>query len=288
MTLLGALLIVVSAMMHAYWNYLIKKSAQKLMFIWLFSLCSTVIYFPVVLVAVVLWGVPHTPESWLFLGGSAGLHSLYILLLGHSYRANDLSIAFPVMKATAILASFFGAVALLNETISTANLIGLSLIVISISYLNFNARRVKTNGTPVHLELPLLTGILIGAYTLWDKVAVSQIGVSVILLDYAGVFTRAAILTPHNADNRENARSEWAQFWPQIIIAGALNPLGYLLFLLALKDVPVSYAVPLRESSIVFTIILGGRLLAERDFEARLVAAMVLICGISISILSTT
>jgi len=59
-------------------------------------------------------------------------------------------------------------------------------------------------------------------------------------------------------------------------------PLSYILVLIALKTTPVSYVAPARELSIVFGVFLGTNLLREADVRKRIIAALVMLAGISL------
>ncbi len=42
-------IVLIAALLHAGWNFLIKKSRNKIAFIWLAILVSTIVYFPMFL-----------------------------------------------------------------------------------------------------------------------------------------------------------------------------------------------------------------------------------------------
>jgi uncharacterized membrane protein len=60
-----------------------------------------------------------------------------------------------------------------------------------------------------------------------------------------------------------------------------LAPLAFILVLMALKRTPVSYVAPARELSIVFGVFLGTNLLKEADAKKRIIAAIIMLIGIS-------
>ena len=61
-----------------------------------------------------------------------------------------------------------------------------------------------------------------------------------------------------------------------------LSPLSYILVLVAMKTTPVSYVAPARELSIVFGVLLGSNFLQEADSKRRVIAALVMLAGISL------
>ncbi|HEX6569876.1 MAG TPA: hypothetical protein VF015_11945 [Acidimicrobiales bacterium] len=59
-----------------------------------------------------------------------------------------------------------------------------------------------------------------------------------------------------------------------------LSPLAYMLVLTALAVAPVSAVAPTREVSVVLGVLLGSRVLAERDLAPRLASATAIALGI--------
>jgi uncharacterized membrane protein len=60
-----------------------------------------------------------------------------------------------------------------------------------------------------------------------------------------------------------------------------LAPFSFILVLMALKAAPVSYVAPAREISIVFGVFFGTNLLKEADAKKRIIAAIIMLMGIS-------
>ncbi|GAA3035044.1 hypothetical protein GCM10020229_53100 [Kitasatospora albolonga] len=67
-----------------------------------------------------------------------------------------------------------------------------------------------------------------------------------------------------------------------VLGAATLIPLPYLLFLFALRLAPAALVSPVREASVLLVVLLGGTLLAEGRLRARLLAAGVIVTGLSL------
>jgi drug/metabolite transporter (DMT)-like permease len=72
----------------------------------------------------------------------------------------------------------------------------------------------------------------------------------------------------------------WRAFRPQVLGAAVLSPLAYMLVLVALSFTAVSAVAPAREVSVLFGVLLGGRLLGEGSLARRLAAAAAIVAGI--------
>ena len=145
---------------------------------------------------------------------------------------------------------------------------------------NSPAPRAAAVYAPAAVLYALATGAFIAAYTLWDKVAVTSVGNPPLLQDYASLIGMTVALAPFAlADSRRTARM-WRTYRPQILGAAALSPLAYILVLVALSFTSVAAVAPAREVSVLFGVILGGRLLGEGGFARRLAGAAAIVAGI--------
>lgn len=88
MTGLAVALVLASAVLHALWNFLVKRSgAAGAAFTWLFTVPSVVLLAPAALWMLAGGGVALGARGALLLAGSAVIHTAYFLLLQRGYRA---------------------------------------------------------------------------------------------------------------------------------------------------------------------------------------------------------
>ena len=126
-----------------------------------------------------------------------------------------------------------------------------------------------------------VTGLFIAAYTLWDKTAVTDYNVSALILTFASMLLPLLVLLPKAVKETQEIRHEIRQHWKHIVAIAVLAPLSFILVLMALKTSPVSYVAPARELSIVFGVFFGTGLLKEADAKRRIIAAIIMLIGIS-------
>jgi drug/metabolite transporter (DMT)-like permease len=307
-------LVLASAFVHASWNFLLKKSGGGAGLITAASTLSLVLYAP--LVAGVLWwqgSYAFEPTHLALMAGSGFVHMLYFLLLDRAYRSGgDLSIVYPLARATGPLLTIVAAVVLLGERPGATALGGAVLIGIAALFLAGNPfARVRPSPRPSpkgegelqrpspkaegELQLPspkaeggnavgfaLLTGCMIAVYTLWDKQSVAAFLIPPLLYDWGTNAFRVMMLVPYARRRTPGAISKaWAEKRSAVVAIALLSPLSYILVLTAMVWTPVSLVAPAREVSILFAALMGAHLLREGDVGRRALAAVGMVLGIA-------
>jgi drug/metabolite transporter (DMT)-like permease len=280
MTSVALVMVLASALLHATWNFLTKRTNPVPSDTWLFTLMSNLIYAPVA-AAIFLLGRPSLGARELtFMLGTGFLHTAYFVLLLRGYRAGGLSLVYPLARGTGPLLSTSAAIALFGERPSWLALSGATLIGAGVFVIAGGPRGLRDRSAGRAVVYALLTGACIALYTLWDKHAVATVGVHPVLLDWGGGVVRTVLLTPLAVSRRDEVRARWSMYRREITAVAALSPLGYILVLIAMTFTPVSYVAPLRETSILIGALMGARLLAEGDVGRRLTAAAVMAVGV--------
>lgn len=283
MTGLALGLVLASGFAHASWNFLLKKSGGGSGLVTLASALSLAIYAPAV--AAALWlgeGYRFEPLHLAIMLASGVIHTVYFLLLDRAYRSGgDLSIVYPLARATGPLLTVVVAILLLGERPSAAALVGAVLIGVSALVLTGNPFAWHRSDARHAMGFALLTGCTIAAYTVWDKTAVAAFLIPPLLYDWGCNAFRVAILLPWT---RRRAPGAMARAWQEqrgaAVAIAMLSPLSYILVLTAMVFTPVSLVAPAREISILFAALMGAHLLREGDVARRVVAAVGMVLGI--------
>jgi drug/metabolite transporter (DMT)-like permease len=281
MTGLALTLILISAFVHASWNFLAKRAGGGVPFVWLFTLCGVIIYAPLAL-GLLFWQHPQLPPlAWIFLFGSAAFHLAYYLLLQRGYRHGDLSIVYPLARGTGPTLSTLAAVLFLGERPTWLALVGGLLIISGVFVVTGGLQLLKRGEHIRHsVVFGLLVGLVIAGYTLWDTYSVSVLVISPLLVEYIPSFIRFLMLTPIALRYWPEVKEEWHRHRREAIGIGILSPLAYILVLTALTFTPVSYVAPAREMSVLIAVFMGTGLLKEGQARRRFVAASLIATGI--------
>src|SRR4030095_10228357 len=134
---------------------------------------STVVYLPL---AVGVLVVEHPTLGWpqiAFMIGSGVLHLGYFIALLRGYRFGDLSLVYPLARGTGPVLATLGAILLFGERPSILALAGAVSIAVGAFLLTGGPAALGQSGSTWAISYGLITGVLIGAYTLWDNYAVT-------------------------------------------------------------------------------------------------------------------
>ena len=280
MTAAAFALVLVAAFTHAGWNYLLKRSGGGVGFVWLFAAISALLYAPVAL-GTFLWLQPALGWTHIAVAAaSAGLHTVYYLLLDRGYRHGDLSLVYPIARATGPLLTVVMAMLLLGERPAPLALAGALLISTGGLFLTGDPRALRRKGMEHAVMIALATGVSIAAYTVVDKTAVAILMTPPILQDWMTNVGRVALMTPLLRTRSGLVRAAWCEHRGDVLAVAVLCPLSYILVLTAMQFTLVSYVAPAREVSILIAAFLGARLLSEGDARRRGIAAVLMTVGV--------
>ena len=280
----GALaLVLAAAFIHAGWNYVLKKSGGGIGLLTAASGFGALAWAPIVAGFIFLFGYAFEPSHLVLMLGSAIIHTAYFVLLDRAYRSGgDLSIVYPLARATGPLLTIVVAVLLLGERPGPFAIAGAVLIGASALLLTGNPFAWHRSAARHAVGFALLTGCTIAAYTVWDKAAVAMWLVPPLVYDWGCITMRLAVMLPMARRRAPGAiAAAWREQRRAVVIIGALSPLSYILVLVAMVFTPVSLVAPAREVSILFAALMGAHLLREGDVARRAVAAIGMVLGIS-------
>jgi drug/metabolite transporter (DMT)-like permease len=283
MSPLAILLILVATISHASWNYLTKRSCDRLAFLWWTGVAGSLLYLPLVVGVALSW--TPTAADWAGVGGGAAIRAAYFAALGTAYARGDLSLVYPLARGIAPLLVPPLAVLVLGERPSPLGWAGIAVIGLGVYVLHLPGFGGASLRAPLHaLRSPhagyaLLTGGCTTLYSLVDAWNIRR-GVPPVLYAYLTIPVAALLLTPVVARQPARLVEESRAGWRAIVSVAVLMTGGYLLVLFALRLAPVSYVAPARELSIVVGTLLGLVALREPHGAPRLAGAGLIVAGV--------
>jgi drug/metabolite transporter (DMT)-like permease len=269
------LVVLFAALLHASWNAIVKGGPNKLLSTVLLTSCAA-------LMASVLlpWLPQPAPASWPFLAASVLLHVVYFALVARAYDLADMSQTYPIMRGTAPLLVALASLIWLDDPLGFGALLGIVLICLGILTMAL-ARHIGKRSANLRLGLlmALLNAVVIAAYTLVDGIGVRHAGAAagytLWLFLLTGVALLAWALVARRAEFVAYARSYWRM--------GMLSAFGtvasYCLVLWAMSQAPVAVVAALRETAILFGMLIAALFLKERLSTARIAGACVIVAG---------
>ncbi len=281
MTAAALALVLAAALAHASWNLFLKRAHGGPAFMTLAAAAAMVIWAPAAAGEWWLKGYVFQPIHLVPMVASALIHSAYFLLLDRGYRHGDLSVVYPLARATGPVLTVLVAVLLLGERPGPIALGGALLVVTGAYLLTGNPLRLFSRERPRGAGFALLTGATIALYTVVDKIAVSKFFIPPIVFDWSCVALRLPVFLALalRADPGTIAQS-WRIDRRAILVVAIFSPLAYILVLMAMVFTPVSLVAPAREMSILFAALMGAHFLKEGDRTRRLIAAAAIVIGI--------
>jgi drug/metabolite transporter (DMT)-like permease len=280
MSLSILLLVVTAAFIHASWNILLKRVQGGLSFFWCVDTLQTCVFAPWIVWSIWWDKVSLGATDWFFIAGSAVIHISYYFFLQRGYRIGDISLVYPIARGSGPVLSSAVAILFLGERPGLPALLGIAAIGLGILLLTGKTRQNEHPHIRAAMIAGLLTGTSIAAYTVWDKYAVSVAHVSPVLLDLLANPVQALLLVPVVWRQRLDLPKYWVRSRLELFGVAILNPISYILILVAMTMAPVSQVAPTREISTLIGAFVGGRLFAEQHLRQRLVAACIIVGGV--------
>lgn len=275
MSLVSFLLILLSAFMHAGWNFLTKKNiANKIAMLASGWFAAGLLSLPVALLHTDLTLISPT---WVpFFAYTAIIHALYLYLLGWSYSIGEMSLIYPVARGVGILLTVAIVLLLEIDSISTMGFVGISLLVLGIVLMSFKKHKDIEKRAAVFVAI--LVGICVSLYSIVDKMSVLHIPpffyISVMF------FTSPLLLLPVMLTKlKAQTYVIWKNHKLYSLAIGIVSLITYLMILFALRDSPTPYVVALREISIVFGGLLGIFILNEERNRRKVIGLAMIILG---------
>lgn len=268
---LAIILIFVSAGVHALVNVLTKGAPDK------YAMRLLIGGFSAVLVAPALFFVPLPASGWWFLAGTAFVHAFYELLLVRSYESADFSAVYPVARGTGPLFTALGAILILHEHPPVVEGAGILLVSAGVVVMGFSHR--LSDGALKGLSFALATGLSIGAYTLIDASGVRAVADPYSYVLWFFVAHGVSVLSTAPGIRGMAVIRAARRQWRLGVLAAALSILSYGAAMLAFRFGATARLAALRETSVLFGMVLAVTFLGERISAQRLAAALVIAGG---------
>ena len=277
------LLIIFSALMHAFWNLLVKQSRDKTVFIWWMFLSAWL------LMSLLTWVLGLFPDltlrSVLLAAAAAACFSLYHWLGGYAYREGELSVTYPLAQTAMLYVPLWG-VLFLGEQLTLIG--GSGILLIALGAYSIQLREL-TYGAILYpftrLRSPSVRAALLAGFVYSIGAVIDKIGVdaySAYRFTYVLVFFMLLFMTLNllRPSYRGRVLQEW-HYRPKLLIcSGPVILSSFLSFRLGLQLAPVSYALPVRQVSLLIGVVIGILFLGESFGGIRLTSAGLILSGV--------
>lgn len=258
-------LVLLAAVLHATWNAVLRSGTDRFWTVTVMSFATS----GVALCFAFALPLPLA-DAWPYLAGSASLQVGYILFLTFAYRHGELSQVYPIVRGSVPLMVTLGSYVLLNQKLTPPLLAGVGLISAGIVSLAFGRGRAA----PTSVALGLTTGLFIAAYVTVDGVGVRLSGDARAYTAWIFLIYGAAMPLMFRLLRGHSVGGVWSVEGRKAMMGGIVSLVSYGAVTSALALGPLGPISALRETSIVFSLLIGRLALREALSRRR-----VLVCA---------
>ncbi len=267
-------LVIMSALLHAAWNFTAKRVSGNLSVLYLGMSGMCVVLLPFVLLRASGTIMPH---AYPFVIATGVIHALYFIALSRAYKYGNISTVYPVARGFGVIGTAIVAIAVLSEKVSLTGLCG----IISAGFGIFVIGASVEKGIEGRrgLWFAILVGSTMIGYSVVDKLAMATI--DPIIYIFWMILLSMALLTPYMLIvRRRELIAAWKEHKKYSMVIGLGATAGYLLILFVFRMAQVSYVVAVRELSVVVGSILGVVYLRESLSIRKLIGILMVVAGL--------
>ncbi|HXQ14345.1 MAG TPA: DMT family transporter [Caulobacteraceae bacterium] len=271
----ASLMMLTSGAAHATVNAVLKSGRDKM------SSRALIDGFSALLVLPLAFFLPLPAHAWVWLAASGAIHLVYLTALIKAFESADMMVTYPLMRGMAPMLASLVAVSVFHEPLTAAVGAGVGCVSVGVMVAAFGRhldRRV--------LAWSLLTGASIALYTVADAQGVRAAPsapsyiVWIFLIDGGIIAVLFALW--RGPRFMLSARSEWRAG----LAAGMGSIVSYGLALWALRLGATPRLAALRETSVLYGVVIAIVFLKERATPARLASAALIGLGAAVLVLS--
>lgn len=265
---MGAAIALLSAATQATAHALLKAGQDKLVVRGLIGMVSVLVMGPVTLC------VPRPDGLLGWLALSAALHAVYQLVLIQAYEAADFSLAYPLARGITPMATAALGVWLLHDRLSATTVAGIGLTTAGFVFLVVGARP-----RPVGVVAAVAAGLLTSTYTWVDAQGVRAASAPITFIAWFFVCDGLVMSLIAVVARRRRILVLVKQEGRRGVLAGLASLVTYGAALVALRLLPTGVASTLRETSVVWGVVIARTALKETIDRRRAIGTLCIACG---------
>jgi len=275
LTIIGVVLF--AALCHASWNFLVKRADDP------FTGMTAVVFghVPFGMLAVLV-SPPVASAAWPFILVGALLHCGYQFFLLNAYRYGDLSQVYPMARGSAPLITAVVSILWLQERYDGFQIASLFIIGAGVISLAFAGGLKKTAKKSTTAVLAIITAGFISSYSINDgmgaRIAGTALGFYGYLTIINGIIFSGVVVVarPQVAIQVVKHRIFEA------ILGGGISFLAYSLVIWSFTRAPIALVAALRETSVIFALLLGVFVLKEKLTWLKIFSVTITLAGVII------
>lgn len=275
MSLAVFLAVLAAAAMHASWNAMVKVHLDRFLSVTVLTMGMAFM----ALLAVPFVEFPKA-EVWPWILASTLFHMGYKLCLIGAYKAGDLAQTYPLARGTAPLLAAIGGIFVVSEVPGPLSIVGIVLLCAGTLVMSFRGGGHLEKLNLHAVGYALATSVFIASYTLSDgsgaRLAASASSYAVYLFLADGIWSLILCLLVRGPQSLP----AMARNWKAGVITGGLSGTAYWIVMWAMTKAPIAAVASLRESSILFAMLISVFALGEKMTVWRSAAALGIVAGV--------
>ncbi|RWE94232.1 EamA family transporter [Mesorhizobium sp.] len=264
-----------AAAMHAIWNALVKVHLDRFLSITLMTLGMGA----VALLALPFVEVPKS-EVWPYIIASVVFHMGYRTFLIGAYKAGDFAQTYPLARGTAPLLAALGGMVVVAEVPTPLAIVGIVLLSAGTLVLSFRGGAHLERLNPRAVGFALGTSIFIASYTLSDGSGARLAATASSYAAWLFVCDAAWALVLCLIFRGPKALPVLGRDWKAGVYTGVLSGAAYWIVMWAMTKAPIASVAALRETSILFAMMISVFALGEKMTGWRGAAVLSIVAGV--------
>lgn len=266
--------VIAAAVLHAGWNALLKIGLDRYLTASLIQIGAGCIALP----ALPFFGVPVT-GAWPWIALSALLHIGYNIYLTRAYQHGDLSQVYPIARGSSPLLVALLAL-LAGDALLPGQWVALLVLVAGIWLMAWHGGHPGARLNASLLFNALATAACIAGYTLSDALGARTNGDAIAYALWLFVVNGLVATLVIALRRGPRIFLRLGPHWRGGLAGGGMSMLAYTLVIWATTQAPVAMVSALRETSVLFALLIGWLFLKESMPPLRLVACGVIALGV--------
>ena len=262
-----------AALLHASWNAIVKRGGDRVTALLILTLVQGGLG-----LAVALTRPWPAPEVWRWLALSALFHAAYNTALALAYGHGDLSRVYPLARGAAPLMVLAVSVAVLADPLGAAELAGILVLGAGILLMAAGALASGESRRLIPFALASATGT--AGYSLVDGVGARAAGDPVAYVGWLFVASTVTFGTVAVAMRGRRALIASRRQWRDGTLAALGSYAAYAIAVWAMTVAPIALVSALRETAILFAVLIGWLAFGERMDRLKGAAALLIVAGL--------
>ncbi len=265
-----------AALLHAGWNAMVKGARDKQL-----NMVAVVIgHLPLALIALLFSPAPNMASLPYLITGIA-LHFGYQLVLLRAYHNGDLTQIYPIARGSAPMIVAVVSVVFLGVSLQTLEIMAVATIGLGILSIAL-VRSSDGMHNPQGVKLALITGCFIAAYSLVDGMGARAAGTAMGFYGWLAVSNALLMIAFIAYRAPHQFRALVISGKRVFLIGGSASFVAYGIVIWAFTQAPIALVTALRETSIIFALLIGVFVLREKMDLAKLASTAITLIGVAL------